>query len=291
MKRKVVDYTQKSYLMRMLSLTKVGIIIGNILPTIAGIFLATRFYSLPFSFLNLVFVITSSAVIIACGCVLNNWLDEDIDQFMQRTKTRVLPLGLVKGSHAVLFGWILGIIAVLMLTFLTNQITTQVAIIALFFYLIPYTILTKRTNLLGVHIGGISGAIPPVIGYVSVSNWIDINAIILFFILFFWQVPHSYAIQIFRKEDYLNAKIKTVPSKKGLQFSKILMILHAVIYAILCYFLAFYNKSIAIAIGGISGLYWNYIIIIKHKEADLWAKKVFFVSIVTLCVMCISIIV
>ncbi|MEZ0286312.1 MAG: heme o synthase, partial [Candidatus Paceibacterota bacterium] len=209
-------------------LTKPGIIMGNGIAAIAGFALASEGRFHPLLFLGL---LVGLALVIASACVVNNYLDRDIDEKMARTKNRALVKGLISGKSALIFASTLGILGTLILFFFTNTLTAAVGLFGWFFYVVVYTLLKRRT-VYGTLIGSISGAIPPVAGYCAVANRIDVGALILFVTLCLWQMPHFFAIAIYRLKDYKAADIPVLPIKSGIQNTKIHMVLYATAYTI-----------------------------------------------------------
>lgn len=282
---------QISTIKKYLSLMKFGILFGNTFPLLAGFVLAGGKIS---------FLMLNTAVfglfIMGCGCVLNNCYDAKIDRLMQRTKNRVLPQKLLPISFAILFGLSLGIVSVIWGMLFLNTKTLVAGLVGLFFYTVVYTILTKRNSGFGVHFGSISGAIPPIIGYLSYANGLHLPAILLFFVLIFWQMPHSFAIEIFRYEDFSSAKIKTVPSCRGIKWVKYSMIVYILLYITCNVALWYYTNPLHWVASGILGLWWLWVVVGGFKlentfsKSTKWARRVFFLSIINMMVVSIAII-
>jgi protoheme IX farnesyltransferase len=214
---------------------------------------------------------------------------------MERTKNRVLVRGLISGKVAIVYAIILGILGLAVLYCLANPLTAIIAVIGLFFYVIAYSLYFKRNSIYGTVIGAISGAIPPVVGYTAVTNRFDVGAVILFMILFFWQMPHFYAISICRLNDYSAASIPILPIKKDLRHTKISM---------LVYMVAFTIASILPSVVGLTGkiyfiaalamgLIWLGIGLkgFKVDNEIQWARKVFMFSIINITLLSILMIV
>lgn len=227
------------------------------------------------------------SLIIASGCVLNNLYDSDIDKLMERTKNRLSAKGLVSSKKMVSLAFVLGMAGLALLLIFTNTLTVIVALIGWFFYVVIYTMLTKRNTTLGTAFGSISGAVPPVVGYCAANNIFDSGAMILFVILCFWQMPHSYAIAIFRLKDYTAAKIPVLPVKLGIARTKISMLIFTAFYciAVIMPSVFGYTGWIYFIAALASGLYWLYLGIkgFSKKISDQsWARKMFFISIINI---------
>ena len=217
-------------------------------------------------------------------------IDRDIDSLMERTKNRVMVKGHLSAKVALFYGFILSLLGVFFLYHWANLLTVIVALIGLFFYVVVYSLWFKRNSIYGTLIGSISGSIPPVVGYCAVSNKFDLGALILFALLSVWQMPHSYAIAIFRFNDYSSAGIPVLPVKKGIQVAKRNMLLYVVVFAIVSSLLSFcgytgkYYLIVALAVG----LWWVRLAAsgFRAKSNDVsWARKMFGFSIIAIMLL------
>lgn len=270
-----------------LSLTKPGIIFGNVITTVGGFYLVKPHAS----FLLLIITLIGISLVIASGCVFNNYVDRDIDQLMERTKNRPSAQGLIPAVNHLFFGTTLGILGFGVLFFYTNMLATLVALIGFFFYAVVYSLYFKRASVFGTAIGSISGAVPPVVGYCAATNRFDTGAIILFLMLVFWQMPHSYAIAIYRLKDYSAASIPVLPVKKGLRYTKISMLIYVIIFSILSLLpTVFSYAGVYYLIAAlILDFYWLYLTF-KGFTTDndaTWARKNFLFSIIVITLLSI----
>lgn len=242
-------------------------------------------------------VILGLACIIASGCVFNNYIDRDIDALMQRTKNRVLVRGDMRPKHALVYGVLLGVVGISILAVYTNSVAVIVSIVGLFVYVVIYSMYLKRSSIHSALIGGISGAVPPVVGYVAVSGTLDMGAALLFIILVVWQMPHSFAIAIFRLNDYQAAKIPVLPVVKGIYITKVQMSIYTVLFVLAtCLLFMFeYVGTLYLVTMVTVGVVWTLITLQglygKNHDDTVWAKKVFMFSIIVLLVWCIVIMV
>ena len=268
-----------------ISLTKPGIIFGNLITTVGGFYLVRPHAN----FLLLLFTLLGISLVIASGCVFNNYIDRDIDPLMERTKNRASALGLISTQKLLLFATLLGLCGFGILFFLTNALATFIAFIGFFFYSIVYSLYFKRSSVYGTAIGSISGAVPPVVGYCAASNSFDAGAIIIFLMLVIWQMPHSYAIAIYRLKDYIAAKIPVLPTQKSMRYTKMSMLVYVIIFSILSMLPTFfgyagkYYLSVAIA----SSFYWIYLTVKGFAASDdaLWARRNFLFSIILITLL------
>lgn len=273
----------KSYL----QLIKPGITLSNTIAALAGYFLAVSNAS--FVLTNFIGAIGGTAAIIASACVFNNILDRKIDRRMKRTKKREIVGGTIAIYQAAIFSAVLAVVGFGLLAVWTNSLTVLLGVIAYIWYVAIYGY-AKRTTAYSTIIGGVAGALPPVAGYVAVAGSIDIAAIILFFILFFWQMPHFYAIAIFRQKDYENAGLPIWSVERGIKSTKAQILYFTLAYALIAPLLTVYGYTgtiyeiAAIALGG----YWIWVGIRGYKKLDdiKWAKKMFGISLLVLLSIC-----
>jgi protoheme IX farnesyltransferase len=273
---------------KLLSLTKPGIIGGNLLPMLAGFFMATG-GKLDFTLFP---ALIGTICVIASGCVFNNFIDRDIDPLMERTKNRLLAKKEFSLIGALIFGSLLGVAGLSALLSI-NVISGICGAIGLFVYVILYSLFTKRNTVYSIHVGSISGAVPPLIGYVSIVGAIDLGGIILFLILTLWQMPHSFAISIFRAPDYAKVGISSIVTKKGMLYTKSSMLSYIILFSILNVSLTFFNFTgkVHFTNATLLGIYWIYLAISGFKTQDdaKWGRKMFFTSIIIITLSCITI--
>ncbi len=203
-----------------LQVTKPGIIFGNLISVIGGFLLASKGdidYPL---FLS---TLLGVSLVVASGCVFNNYIDRDIDKIMERTKNRVLVKGLIDPKVSLIYASVLGIAGMLLLYVAANALAMMLAVIGFVIYVGVYSLYMKRKSVYGTLIGSLSGAAPPVIGYCAVTGQFDTGALILLLIFSLWQMPHSYAIAIFRFKDYQAANIPVLPVIKGISVTKTIL--------------------------------------------------------------------
>ncbi|URJ23565.1 heme o synthase [Blochmannia endosymbiont of Camponotus sp. C-003] len=266
-------------------LIKPGIVVGNIMSSIGGFLIASRKHV---SYPLFIPMIIGIALIIAASCVLNNIIDRDIDAVMERTKHRVLvKYNQLFLNKSILYAVILSISGFLFLGFTRNFLTVFLAAIGLFIYVGVYSLWMKRRSIYSVIVGSISGAMPPIIGYCTVANQFDVGALILLIMFSLWQVPHSYAISILRLHDYKVAFIPTFPIQKGVESTKNHMVVYIIgfIVANIVFTAMGYTSYMFLIIISIMNAWWLYVGLYGYKiinNDSLWAKKMFFLSLVVI---------
>ena len=270
-------------------LTKPGIILGNIVTTVAGFALASKGhidFSLFFA------TLLGLSLIIASACVLNNYMDRKSDGKMSRTKNRAFVTGLVSVPNAMMFILVLGLCGIIVLALFTNLLTVFIALTGFFVYIVLYGILKYRTTY-GTIVGSIAGGIPPVVGYCAVSNHFDIGAMILFLIMVMWQMPHFFAIAMYLFDDYVAASIPVLPVMKGMNTTKIHMIFYIITFMIAAGMLTLfgYTGYAYLSVGAILGMVWLGLCLsgFKSQNDKLWARSMFRFSLVNITGLCFMI--
>ena len=269
-----------------LQLIKPGITLSNTISGIAGFFLAASVVG--FSWTALLGAVGGIALIIASACVMNNILDRDIDKRMKRTAKRDVASGVISIPKALSFGIALGLIGFGLLFFLTNVLTVVLGVVAYVWYVAIYG-LAKRTTVYSTLIGGVAGALPPVAGYTALTGNIDIAAVLLFLILFFWQMPHFYAIAMFRQSDYASANLPVWSVKYGMKSSKLQILLFTIIFAIVFALPTFYGYTgVTYLVGSLAlSAYWLFKGVSLYNKVDdtKWARQMFGVSLLVMLSM------
>jgi protoheme IX farnesyltransferase len=270
-------------------LAKPGIIYGNVITLAGGFALAMRGQ---FNFVLLLETLVGLSLVIASGGVFNNLIDSDIDSTMERTKGRELVIGMISRQAATIYGVVLGLLGFLILWFFTNLLTVSVAGFGYFAYLVLYTLVAKRRTVYGSVVGSLSGAVPPVVGYCAASNRFDAGAIILFAILFLWQIPHFFAISLYRSDEYAAAGVPVMPVVYGLFATKLHMAFLIAAFAIVAVLPALfgYTGLFYFAVATILSLGWLAFSLkgfLVH-DSKRWARKMFFVSLIVLVLLFIT---
>ncbi|NIG62194.1 MAG: protoheme IX farnesyltransferase [Serratia symbiotica] len=266
-----------------LQVTKPGIIFGNLISVVGGFLLASK-GSIDYPLFLATFL--GVLLVVASGCVFNNYIDRDIDKKMERTKNRVLVRGLIATRVTLVYATVLGTSGLTLLYIGANPLAMWLAVMGFVVYVGVYSLYMKRHSVYGTLIGGLSGAAPPVIGYCAVTNEFDTGALILLAIFSLWQMPHSYAIAIFRFKDYQAANIPVLPVVKGISVAK---------NHITIYILAFMIATLMLTLSGYAG--YKYLLVAaavnawwlgmalrgyKTENDSIWARKLFVFSIVAI---------
>ncbi|MEO9279720.1 heme o synthase [Acinetobacter sp. WA-87] len=276
-------------LRKYLFLTKPGILFGNFITTLGGFFLAAQG---SIDILLLLLTLIGTTLVVASGCVVNNVIDQDIDIKMQRTQNRALVKKTISPTVAFVYAFVLGLIGFSILWFGVNGYAFLFAVIGFVVYVGFYSLWTKRTSIHQTVIGSISGASPPVIGYTAVTHQFDVAALLLFLAYGLWQMPHSWAIAIYRFDDYKNAGIPILPVARSIYRTKIECVIYILLFAAVLnglYCFGYTNIFFLITFNALTA-YWFYLSIIgfKAENDQLWAKRFFLYSVILITLLSLS---
>ena len=174
-------------------------------------------------------LLTLLAVTLVVGAAnaLNCYIERDSDRFMARTRNRPLPAGRLSAQVALWFGIGLACFSLPLLAVAANVLSAVLGLIAFLSYVLVYTPM-KRKSSAAMLVGGIPGALPPLMGWTAVTGRIELGGLVLFALLFLWQIPHFIAIALFRQEEYAAAGIKVVSNEKGEAYSRFYAVLYTV---------------------------------------------------------------
>ena len=208
------------------ALTKPRIIVLLLFTALGGMFLAAQ--GAP-DIVTLLVVLMAGTLASAGANALNQWFDRDIDEAMSRTRKRPVVVGTIPNSHAIAFGIVTNAVAFAMLASMVNLLSAVLTLCATLFYVLVYTMALKRTSTQNIVIGGAAGAIPPAVGWVAVTGSLDLPAIYLFAIVFFWTPPHFWALSLLLKDDYASAKVPMLPVVAGVDVTKKSILLYTIL--------------------------------------------------------------
>ena len=207
-----VDGRTRSRLQDLIALTKPRIISLLLVTTIAPMYVAgtPRWQT--------VLLVALGGYLMAGGAnAVNMYLDRDIDDVMVRTRLRPIPSGRMHATAVIAFGVGIATAATWMLAAFVNVLTAALALAGFYFYVFIYTRWLKRTSPHNIVIGGAAGAFPPLVGWAAVTNRVDLTAIYLFVIIYYWTPPHFWAIALNKQRDYGNAGVPMAPLVWGVR--------------------------------------------------------------------------
>jgi protoheme IX farnesyltransferase len=262
--------------------TKPGIVQGNVMVAAAAFLFGEKGHiSQP----GLIVILAGVSLVIDGACVYNNYLDRPLDKVMERTRKRPSVTGEISVRNAMIYATLLVVSGSLVLAWLTNLLTVILGLIGVFFYVIVYGY-AKRHTPHGTLVGSISGSIPPVAGYAAATGRLDVTALLLFIIMAIWQMPHFYAIAIFRRKDYAAAGLpvwsvaRGIPSTiRQMRFYVILFLIAAPLLTI--WGTASYSYGVAMLL---ISLWWviKAFRVTDKNQSKRWAGAIFGQSLVIL---------
>ncbi|WP_284139148.1 heme o synthase [Virgibacillus sp. LDC-1] len=203
------------------SLIKFVVLMLNVLPVLTGFLLALHYSNQELSayWMTLLFTIVGSTLIMAGALIINNWYEVDLDRKMKRTIMRPTVTGSISMKTILIMGITSTLVGFIILSFTTLE-SVLYAFIGWFTYVVLYTFWSKRKYTLNTIIGSVSGAVTPLIGWGAVESSFHIVPIMLFIILFIWQVPHTFSIAMRRFDDYKAAGVPMLPVVGGFEMTK-----------------------------------------------------------------------
>ena len=228
-----------------LTLTKPRIVELLLVTTVPAMLLAGRGSAAPSLALILV-VLVGGSLAAGAANVINCYIDRDIDEVMRRTSRRPLPTHVVSPRSALIFGLSLAVVSTVLMAVFTNWLATALTVSAILYYDLIYTLWLKRTTSQNTFWGGICGALPVLIGWAAVTGSLATPAWLMFGIVFFWQLPHFYALAIKFKDDYARAGIPMLPVVASLRRVGVESVVFAWLTAL---------TSLALWLDGMSWLY------------------------------------
>ena len=174
------------------------------------------------------------AVGAGASAALNMWYDADIDAKMRRTRARPVPAGRVQGADAFALGLTLSLFSVMLLGMTTNWLAAGLLAFTIIFYAVVYTMWLKRSTPQNIVIGGLAGALPPVIGWAAATGSTPLNAWLLCAIIFAWTPPHFWALSLYTSEDYEKAGVPMMPVVAGAASTRKQIWIYSLVFAPLC---------------------------------------------------------
>ena len=231
------------------------------------------------------------AITVGAGAsgALNMWYDADIDAIMRRTAQRPIPTGRVAPMNALVFGLVLGTLAVFALGVVTNWLAAGLLAFTIFFYVVVYTMWLKRATPQNIVIGGAAGAFPPMVAYAAVAGTVSWSSFALFALIFVWTPPHFWALALVKSEEYAKAGVPMLPNVVGHARTRRDILLYSVLLlpvGMLPFFLGFASAAygaLSASLGlAMLGLAWRVFRVGDGETANKAAIQLFSFSILYL---------
>ena len=277
------------------TLTKPPIIMLLLITAAGGMFLAQGQFGGGVPPLTLLALVWLGGALASGGAnALNHYYDRDIDGLMRRTKNRPVADHRIAPGKALVFGIVLNVIAFAALAIWVNLLAAGLTLAATLFYVIVYTRWLKRTTPHNIVIGGAAGSIPPMVGWAAITGTVDLPAVYLFAIIFFWTPPHFWALALLIKQDYERAGVPMLPvvSTRNFTVANIFLYTLALVGLTIMFALTasvgWVYAGTALTLGGIFiWLAWR----LKRDESAKNARTLYLFSLLYLGLMFVSIMV
>lgn len=227
----------------------------------------------------------------ACGAALNHLADQRIDAIMARTYMRPLPQREVDAFGVLAFAFGLGVASMCILFFLVNTLTALLSFLSLIGYAAIYTLYLKRATPLNIVLGGAAGATPPILGCTAITGEIQVEAMLLFLIIFVWTPPHFWSLAIRHRKEYAAAKIPMLPVTHGVAHTKFQILIYTILLALVSLLPFFVGMSGLIYLLGAIALdigFLHHAIAFYRSDSDRLAMKIFSYSIFYLSLLFVT---
>jgi heme o synthase len=219
---------------------------------------------------------------------INCWFDRDIDLAMGRTRTRPLPAGRIEPGQALAFGVVLGVASFALLSLTVNLLSAVLAMTALLFYVLVYTMWLKRSSMQNIVIGGAAGAIPPLVGWAAVTGSLDVTAVFLFAVVFYWTPPHFWALSLLIKSDYARAGVPMLPVVQGDRQTRYQIVLYTVVLCVVTVLPLLTRSFGAVYLGGaalLDAVLLTDAVVASQRPTARSARRLFYHSMVYLALL------
>jgi heme o synthase len=219
---------------------------------------------------------------------INCWFDRDIDLTMGRTRSRPLPAGRIEPRQALVFGASLGVASFALLSTTVNLLSAVLALAALLFYVLVYTMWLKRSSMQNIGIGGAAGAIPPLVGWAAVTGSLDVTAVFLFAVVFYWTPPHFWALSLLIKSDYARAGVPMLPVVQGDRQTRYQIVLYTVVLCLVTILPLLTRSFGAVYLGGalvLDAVLLTDAVVASRRPTARSARRLFYHSMVYLALL------
>ena len=280
---------RSSVLRDLVTLTKPRIISLLLVTTVAPMFITPA--GLP-SVALVLWVVLGGYLMAGGANAINMWFDRDIDDKMSRTRLRPIPAGRISPNTGLAFGIALGLLAFAILRYQVNAISAWLALAGLLFYVFIYTIWLKRSSPQNIVIGGAAGAFPPLVGWTAMTGELDLAAIYLFAIIFYWTPPHFWALALIKQGEYARAGVPMLPVVRGEKRTKFEMLAYTCILLPLTLMPAFFGAlgtfyGVAALLLG-ARLLWYCIRLLRERSAMPVAWQMYRYSLLYLALLFVA---
>ncbi len=274
-----------------LELCKPKVVLLMILTVLVGMHLAVDGF-VPLDIL----ILGNLGIAMASGAaaVVNHCVDKHIDTIMARTQGRPVAKGRIPQKNALIFAFLLAVVAMIILDVFINRLTAVLTLASLVGYAFVYTMYLKRATPQNIVIGGIAGATPPLLGWTAVTGSVHPHALLLVLIIFTWTPPHFWALAIHRKDEYAKAEIPMLPVTHGTEFTATSVLLYSILLAIvtlLPFLTGMTGYVYLVSIGLLNTWFIYHALLLKFSQCPKQAMKTFGISITYLMILFVALLV
>jgi protoheme IX farnesyltransferase len=219
---------------------------------------------------------------------INCWFDRDIDLTMGRTRTRPIPAGRIEPGQALAFGIGLGVASFALLATTVNLLSAVLAMTALLFYVLVYTMWLKRSSMQNIVIGGAAGAIPPLVGWAAVTGSLNLTAVFLFAVVFYWTPPHFWALSLLLKNDYSRAGVPMLPVVQGDRQTRYQIVLYTIVLCLVTVLPVLTRSFGAVYLGGavvLDAILLSDAVVASRRPTARSARRLFYHSMIYLALL------
>jgi heme o synthase len=285
----VPDQRERSLASDLVALTKPRIISLLLVTTVAPMFITPA--GLP-SLSRVLWVLLGGYLMAGGANAINMWFDRDIDTKMTRTRLRPIPAGRISPRMGLAFGISLGVVAFLIFWNRVNALSAWLALAGLLFYVFIYTVWLKRTSPQNIVIGGAAGAFPPLVGWTAMTGRLDLAAVYLFAIVFYWTPPHFWALALIKQKEYAKAGVPMLPVVRGERRTTFEMLAYTLILLPLTLMPAFFGAlgafyGVAAAVLG-ARLLWYCIRLVRGGATTAVAWRMYRYSLLYLALLFVA---
>ena len=246
---------------------------------LAGMFLAAPD---PIPWVTMIAGTVGIALVAGAAAAINQVADHHIDAVMRRTRARPLPTGQLEKKQVLVFAVAIGSAGTLILALWVNLLTTALTLMSLVGYAVIYTRFLKYATPQNIVIGGAAGATPPLLGWTAVTGQVAPEALLLFLIIFVWTPPHFWALALYRRQDYADAKVPMLPVTHGEDFTRLHILLYTILLTavtMLPYIIGMSGPVYLFGVALLDGVFLYYAVGLKLTRGERWAKDTFAYSI------------
>ncbi len=260
-------------------ITKPKVVMLLVFTAIAGMVLAVP-GALPLQ--QTVFGVVGIGLAAASAAAINHVVDQHADSQMHRTRNRPLPKGNLSTAECLWFASGIGLLAMAVLVLFVNTLTAVLTFLSLIGYACVYTMYLKRATPQNIVIGGVAGAMPPVLGWAAITGQVTAESLLLFLIVFIWTPPHFWALAIHRRDDYAKVNIPMLPVTHGNKYTRLQILLYTILLVLITvvpYLIHMSGVLYLVSALGFGGWFLYHAVKIQNPDDEQQPMRMFMVSI------------